>query len=292
VFARAPVVYCLGVKRSIVRRASRVLRRGARYALLAVRFARLYWRYLAAVLAGASLAWLAANAASDYTRGGWEFHLEQRAWGLDLHFHHWYYGVPLLAVAVALLDTRPVLAVFLFVFGQALSAHSYQNEGGIPSIFQGGATLVVPAFLYWPVASLLAALFTFFVVRSHEWLAIQASTEEASQTYRAGPEACDAALAALAEWARGEFERETSTAAPDGARSASFSRIELGMRGLWELHCAALPVGDGTFLLTVRVRHMSRANRTRRLLEFLTRADERVRPFAEPVFSPAAASRE
>ncbi len=262
----------------------------ARYLLLAGRFAELYWPYLVAVVVGAGLAWTSANAASDYTKGGWEFHLEQRAWGLDLHFHHWYYGIPLLALALVLVDTRPIFAVFLFVFGQALSAHSYHNENGIPSIFEGGATLAVPAFVYWPVASLLAALFTFFVVRAHEWLAIQASTEEASLSYRADRDACDAAFAALADWGRAEFERETAPEPLRDVRTASFSRLERGLRGIWELHCASRPVGDGTFLLTVRVRHMATATKTDRLVELLSLADERVRPYARPVVTPEEAT--
>lgn len=273
--------------RAVARTASRVVR----YAILAVRFAALYWRYFVAVVVGATLAWSLAGEVSDYTRGGWELHLEQRAWGLDLHFHHWYYGVPLLAIAVALLDTRPVFAVFLFVFGQALSAHSYHNEGGIPSIFQGGRTLAVPAFLYWPISSLLAALFTFFVVRSHEWLAARAATEEASATYRAGDAACAEAFDALAEWARAEFDRETAGAAASGARSASYSRLESNIRGIWELHVASVPVGDGTSLLTVRARHVAATSQPSRLLAFLEDADARVRPFAEPVLRRAAAPR-
>ena len=259
-----------------------VARRVVRYVLLAGRFAELYWTYVAAVVIGAALSWVLADAASDYTEGGWELHLEQRAWGLDLHFHHWYYGIPLLAIAFTLLDTKPVGSVFVFVFGMALSAHSFHNEGGIPSIFENGATLAVPDYLYWPVASLLAALFTFFVVRSHEWLAIQSASEEAAASYVAGREACDAAFEALSAWGRTEFDTETAHREPRAVRVASFSRLERRVRGIWELHCSTRPVGDGRFLLTVRVVHMAPRRSTARLVEMLARADELVGPFAEP----------
>jgi hypothetical protein len=273
------------MRRKLERTARYVARRIARYLLLAGRFATLYWSYVAAAVGGAALAWVLADAASDYTQGGWELHLEQRAWGLDLHFHHWYYGIPLLALAFTLLDTRPVGSVFVFVFGMALSAHSFHNEGGIPSIFEGGPTLAVPDFLYWPIASLLAALFTFFVVRSHEWLAIQAASEEAAASYVADREACDAAFEALAAWGRAEFDAETARRERRAVRVASFSRLERHVRGIWELHCATRPVGDGRFLLTVRVVHMAPSRRTAELVGLIERADELVSPFAAPVGS-------
>ncbi len=272
----------------LTRALARVARRVASYLVLAGQFTWLYWRYVAAALAGASLAWLLAGAASDYTRGGWEFHLEQRAWGLDLHFHHWYYGVPLLGVAVAILDSSPVTSVFVFIFGQALSAHSYHNEGGIPSLFEGGHTLAVPAFVYWPAASLLAALFTFFVVRSHEWLAVRASSEEASVSFTATRDACVLAFDALTAWARSEFEREKTSASSSGDRSASFSRLEENIRGIWELHCASREIDDDECLVTVRIRHMALTRNPQRMLAFLGQANECVRPFAEPLFSAEA----
>jgi hypothetical protein len=265
------------------------VRRIARYLLLAGRFAALYWSYLAAVVAGAALAWLLADAASDYTRGGWELHLEQRAWGLDLHFHHWYYGIPLLAVAFALIDDRPIASVFLFVFGMALSAHSYHNERGIPSIFEGGATIVVPDFAYWPIASLLAALFTFFVVRAHEWLTIRATSEEAGASYVATRVACAEAFDALSTWGREAFDIETAKSGRRGARAASFSRLEAGARGIWELHFATRPIGEEMGLLTVRVVHMAPVPRTARLVELVEAANALVRPYAAPVGGDAPA---
>jgi hypothetical protein len=263
----------------------RAWRRAARYVLLAGRFAELYWRYALAAVVGAWLAWVLADAASDYTRGGWELHLEQRAWGLDLHFHHWYYGIPLLVIAVVLLDDRPVLAVFVFVFGMALSAHSYHNEGGVPSLLEGGATLAIPAYLYWPLASLASALFTFFVVRSHEWLALQAAVEEAAATYRATHDRAADAFAALTAWGREEFDRETASATVRGARTASYSRLDREMRGIWELHCTSMRVDEATTLVTVRVRHMASRSRASDLLGMLALAHERVTPFAEHAVS-------
>ena len=242
--------------RAIYRAVLHVARIVASYLLLAERFVELYWPYVAAAVGGAALSWLTADAASDYTKGGWELHVQQRAWGLDLHVHHWYYGLPLLAIAFLLLDTRPVLSVFVFVFGQSLAAHSYHNERGIPSIFEGGATLAVPPFIYWPVASLLVALFTFFVVRAHEWLTLSAEREEAAASYVTDAVGAAAALDAVDAWARVEFDRAETATTKRGVRTASYTRLDAGTRGLWELLCGATPLDGDRRLLTVRVLHV------------------------------------
>jgi hypothetical protein len=239
--------------RTIYRALLHVARIVGSYLLLAKRFVELYWRYVAAAVGGSALSWLTADAASDYTKGGWEFHIQQRAWGLDLHVHHWYYGLPLLAVAFLLLDTRPILSVFVFVFGQSLAAHSYHNEHGIPSIFQGGETIAVPPFIYWPVASLLVALFTFFVVRAHEWLTLSAEREEAAASYVTDAASAAAALDAIDAWARTEFDRAETATTKRGVRTASYSRLDAETRGIRELLCGATPLDGDRRLLTVRV---------------------------------------
>ena len=68
-----------------------------------------------------------------------------------------------------------------------------------------------------------------------------------------------------------------------GARAASFSRLESGARGIWELHFATRPIGDGMGLLTVRVVHMAPVPRTARLVELVEAANALVRPYAAPV---------
>jgi hypothetical protein len=261
----------------------------ASYLVLARRFTVLYWQYVAAVLAACAIAWLSADAASDYTRGGWELHFEQRAWGLDLHIHHWYYGLPLLVIAFVLLHLRPVASVFSFVMGQALAAHSYHNEGGIPSIIEGGGVVAVPAFVYWPIASLLVALFTFFVVRSHEWLALSAEREEAAATYLADCAGCERALIALDQWGLEEFDRAAVRRGRGGIRTVTFTRLERNARGLWELQYAATPYDDGRMLLTVRIQHLPYRAESERLLVLLNHADVLVRPFAAPVIGLAYA---
>lgn len=246
------------------------------YLVFARRFVTLYWRYLLAVAGGAAGAWLSADAVSDYTRGGWELHIEQRAWGLDLHVHHWYYGLPLLALAFVLIDRRPVAAVFTFVLGQSVAAHSYYNEGGIPSIVEGGATIAVPPFVYWPLASLLVGLFTFFVVRAHEWLVLSAEREEAAQSYLLEADDAGPAIAALHAWAAGAFDRRVA-GMRDGSRVGTFSTLESQARGLWELRYRATPFDDGRVLLTVRIEHFPHRHESRRLLELLSEADGALR---------------
>ena len=52
-----------------------------------------------------------ASSVSDYTKGGWEVHFIERGIGLNLHFHHWYYGIPLGLLAFALIWWPGPLAV-------------------------------------------------------------------------------------------------------------------------------------------------------------------------------------
>jgi len=57
------------------------------------------------LVASAIFGWLAANSVSDYTKGGWEIHFIQRGIGLNLHFHHWYYSIPLGLLAFAIIES-------------------------------------------------------------------------------------------------------------------------------------------------------------------------------------------
>ena len=57
------------------------------------------------LVASAIFGWLAAHSVSDYTKGGWEIHFIQRGIGLNLHFHHWYCGIPLGLLAFAIIES-------------------------------------------------------------------------------------------------------------------------------------------------------------------------------------------
>ncbi len=110
------------------------------YGLLLKRFALRYGPSVATLTAAAIIGWSVANGVSNYTNGGWELHIERRfneQIQVNIHFHHWYYGIPLFVIALLLIEVKTLLSTFVFGLGQSLSAHSFINEGGIPSIFEG-----------------------------------------------------------------------------------------------------------------------------------------------------------
>ena len=100
------------------------------YWLLVRRFAIRYGPAVIVLAASAVIGWVVANRVSDYTQGGWEIHFKDRATGLDIHFHHWYYGLPLYLMAFALIEWNDLVSIFIFGLAQAISAHSFVNEGG------------------------------------------------------------------------------------------------------------------------------------------------------------------
>jgi hypothetical protein len=84
------------------------------YWLLLARFSRRCGPAVLTLLVAAVLGWLAANGVSDHTKGGWEIHFIERGIGLNPHFHHWYYGIPLGLIAFAIIEWNAIVSIFLF----------------------------------------------------------------------------------------------------------------------------------------------------------------------------------
>src|SRR5512135_3127783 len=168
---------------------------------LLVRFTRRYGMAMLALIASAVIGWGIANSVSDYTKGGWEIHFIQRGIGLNLHFHHWYYGIPLGLLAFALIEWNATVSIFLFGLGQTLAAHSFINEHGIPSIVEGGATWQISPEIYFPIVTALALLYAFFIIRRQEWLLRAKEREEISESYLCLKERTAEVLVCLNDWA-------------------------------------------------------------------------------------------
>jgi hypothetical protein len=262
-----------------------------RNALILWRFVRLYTGALLLLVAGAATGWGVAEAVSDYTQRGWEIHILQPTLGINLHFHHWYFGLPLALLAFVLLEVNASVSVFIFGLAQSLSAHSFVNEGGIPSVFEGGATLAIPSYYYIPVATGIAMLYMFFVMRREEWLRMAREREEVTVSYFSSAEDQAEALAALDRWATQYFQRGQRRAdAKSGIHTGQYWRATEARDGLWSLEYASTPYDDGRHILVVRLQHSPFHQESAQLLEWLRSLHSAILSHAELIAaSPADA---
>lgn len=261
------------------------------YGLLLIRFARRYGPAVVILIASAVIGWNFANGVSDYTRGGWEIHFIERGIGLNIHFHHWYYGVPLYVLALALIEWNATVSIFIFGLGQTLAAHSFVHEGGIPSIIEGGETWRLSPEIYFPIATALALLYAFFLLRREEWLNRAREREEIAASYFYRKAQSKDIWERLDHWAskylthqRRYLDRETN--------------IEYGeWRALdqtneWQLHYVSSPFDDELHLLVIRIEHIPLQGRMGKLDAWIRELDAVLRPLAQPaVGGPQAALR-
>ena len=255
-----------------------------RNALVLRRFVRLYGLAVLVLVVSAVLAWIIADSVSDYTHRGWEMHIIQPNLGVNLHFHHWYYGVPLGLLAFLLLDVNATLSVFIFGLGQSLAAHSFLHEGGIPSLIEGGTTLRVPGYLYFPVVTAIAMLYMFFVMRREEWLAMAREREEVAVSYFSAAEKQREAVAALDGWAEARFRRaRCRDDRATGIRTGQYSRVTFDNRDLWSLEYASTPYDDGRHILVVRLQHTPFRHESTRLLDWLNDLHRVMAPHVEMI---------
>jgi hypothetical protein len=241
-----------------------------RNAITLWRFVRLYGGALFLLVVGALIAWGVAEAVSDYTQRGWEIHILQPTLGINLHFHHWYFGIPLALLAFLLLDANATASIVLFGMAQSLSAHSFINEGGIPSVFENGATFAVPSYLYFPITTGVTMLYMFFVMRREEWLRVAREREEIAISYFSAADRQPLALAALDRWAMTYFQRVRRHADPKtGIHTGQYSLATQPSDGLWSLEYASTPYDDGRHILVVRLQHSPFHQESARLLDWL-----------------------
>ncbi len=262
-----------------------------RYWLLLLRFCRRYGISVLALVGAAVIGWTVASSVSDYTQGGWEIHFIERGIGLNIHFHHWYYGIPLGLLAFATIEWNATLSIFLFGLGQTLAAHSFINEHGIPSIFEGGPTLRVPAEIYFPIVTAMALLYAFFIIRREEWLARAREREEISESYLYPRTKETELLQRLDGWAsRHMISKMRHIDQDTHIEYGTWHGLDREARGEWELHYVASPFDDRLNLLVVRIEHIPLQGRAGQLDDWIRELDTELRPLARPaVYGPEAA---
>lgn len=226
--------------------------------LLLRKFLRRHGPLLIVLVLAALTGWVGASSVSDYTSGGWELHFQRRfgqAILVNIHIHHWYYGIPLYAAALLLLRAQPLASVFAFAFGQSLAAHSFVNEGGIPSIVEGGPTWRIAPEVYLPIVTTLCLLYGFFLVRREEWLGRERERERIVASYLAPLDGGRDVLARIDEWAKQRFPHKRLHY--DGESRIWYAewRGPSGADGEWQLHVTATPFSGAHALWVVSLEH-------------------------------------
>lgn len=259
--------------------------------LLFLRFTRRYGIALLALIASAVIGWDIANSVSDYTKGGWEIHFIQRGLGLNLHLHHWYYGIPLGLLAFALIEWNATVSIFLFGLGQTLAAHSFINEHGIPSIVEGGATWRISPEIYFPIATALALMYAFFIIRRQEWLLRAREREEISESYLCPKPRMGEVLQCLNNWAarylthkKVHLDRDTNI------EYGHWHALDRAANGEWQLDYVVSPFDDRLNLLVVRLQHVPLEGRAGELDDRISEMDAALKPLVVPAVAGSEAA--
>ncbi len=258
---------------------------------LFIRFTRRYGVAVGVLVASAVIGWWVANSVSDYTKGGWEIHFIQRGIGLNIHFHHWYYGIPLALLAFGLIEWHSTVSIFLFGLGQTLAAHSFINERGIPSIIEGGATWRVPPEVYFPIVTAVSLLYAFFIIRRQEWLLRAKEREEISESYLCLKTETTNVLQCLNDWA-GKYltHKKTHIDQDTQIEYGHWRAFDRAANGEWQLDYVVSPFDNQLNLLVVRLQHVPMQGRAGDLDEWIREMDEAMKPLAQPaVAGPDAA---
>ena len=256
------------------------------YWLFIGRFLRRYGPAVLTLLLSVVIGWLAANGVSDYTKGGWEIHFIERGIGLNLHFHHWYYGIPLGLLAFAILEWSPTLSIFLFGLGQTLAAHSFINEGGIPSILEGGETWRIAPEIYFPIVTAFALLYAFFIIRREEWLVRAREREEISESYLCPIGFTADVIKQLDTWAEKYLtHKKTHTDADTKIQYGHWQTLDGATNSEWELDYVLSPFDADLNLLVVRLMHIPLKGRAGDLYDWIREMDAALKPLASPALN-------
>jgi hypothetical protein len=265
--------------------------RAKTYWLLLTRFTRRYGPAILTLVASALIGWLVASDVSNYTKGGWEIHFIQRGIGLNLHFHHWYYGIPLGLIAFFIIDWNATVSIFLFGLGQTLAAHSFINEGGIPSIIEGGATWRIAPEIYFPIVTAFALLYAFFIIRREEWLQRAKEREEISESYLCPKPRADDIVKNIDTWGIKYFTStkehiDRDTQIRYGHKQALDDKTD----SEWQFDYILSPFDDKLDLLVVRLHHIPLEGRAGELDDRICELDAVLQPLAKPAIEgPQAA---
>jgi hypothetical protein len=283
--ARARTAIAMHTSMTIWHRRGLALRYHAReFGLQVLKFANRYGLAIGALVFSALLGWWVANSVSDYTNHGWELHIRQPNLGVDIHFHHWYYGIPLGLIALLLIPRQATLSIFLFGLGASLSTHSFVNEGGIPSLMEGGPTWRIPIEIYLPFVTLFSALYAFFIVRREEWLVRSREREEIAMTYMTPNDHMQAALATLDEWGKAHFNKKRMYFDRwTHIEYGYFRALDREHHGEWQMHYTAAPFDDISHLLVIKLQHIPMIGRKGTLDEWLEEINALLKPHAHVV---------
>lgn len=253
------------------------------YWLLFTRFSRRYGPAIFTLVASALIGWLIASDVSNYTKGGWEIHFIERGIGLNLHFHHWYYGIPLGLIAFLIIDWNATVSIFLFGLGQTLAAHSFINEGGIPSIIEGGATWRIAPEVYFPIVTAFALLYAFFIIRREEWLQRAKEREEISESYLCSKPRADDVIGAINTWGAQYFTSTKEHVDRDThIRYGHKQALDNETDSEWQFDYILSPFDDQLDLLVVRLHHIPLEGRAGELDDRIRELDSLLQPLARP----------
>lgn len=257
--------------------------RAAHYALLVFRFSRRYGVAMLALIASAIIGWALASGVSDYTNGGWELHIVERSLDLNIHFHHWYYGLPLYLLAFAIIEWSATLSIFLFGLGQTLAAHSFINERGIPSIIEGGPVWHLVPEIYFPISTALALFYAFFIVRREEWLLRAREREEIATSYLFRRTDVDDIRGRLDHWAgRYLANRKERVDRDTNIIYGEWRAIDREERGEWQFHYVISRFDEVLDLLVVRLEHIPLEGRAGEMDNWIQELDDALKAIAQP----------
>lgn len=250
------------------------------------RFVRRFGPSVATLIVAALAGWLIANSVSNYTHGGWEIHFEQRFEDkvlVNIHIHHWYYGVPLFFVALLLIRVNVLASTFVLGLGEALSAHSFLNEHGIPSIIEGGPTWNVPNEVYFPIVTALSLLYALFLIRREEWLVRERERERISASYIGPAAQLGSTFRRVDNWARKHFtKKKIQHDLYTQVWYGEWSGLDASEKGEWQLHYTATPYEADKLLWVFSLEHIPISGSVGLIDDWMHELDDALGPTLEP----------
>ena len=252
-----------------------------------VRFVRRFGPSVAALIIAAVIGWVAANSVSNYTHGGWEIHFEQRFNDqilVNIHFHHWYYGVPLFFLALLLIRVNMIASTFVFGLGQTLSAHSFINEHGIPSIIEGGPTWAIPPEIYFPIVTAFAVLYAMFLIRREEWAAREHERERIAASY-IGPSAqLGSTFRRVDSWARRHFSTKKLQHDRDTQIwYGEWRGLDTAQNSEWQMHYTVTPYEPEKLLWVFSLEHIPIKGSVGLIDDWMHELDDALGPTMQPI---------
>jgi hypothetical protein len=251
------------------------------------RFARRFGPAVATLIVAAVIGWLVANSVSNYTHGGWEIHFEQRFNDqvlVNIHFHHWYYGVPLFFLALMLIRVNVMASTFVFGLGQSLSAHSFINEHGIPSIIEGGPTWNIPPEVYFPVITAFALLYAIFLIRREEWLVREQERERIAASYIGTTSQLGSTFRRVDNWARQHLTRKKLKHDRDTQIwYGEWRGLDSAQKGEWQLHYTVTPYEAEKLLWVFSLEHIPINGSVGLIDDWMHELDDALGPALQPI---------